>query len=106
MTPLHSHIGPTIDTTTDVGAIWKAAIDRYEKITKVKVESLSGTSNMDQILAEIQERETAFERYRHDGSRLDRFRTLVKNSLAPIQMLGDIVAHATKSVRKSSQLAH
>lgn len=105
MTTMDLHVESIIEPTTDVGAIWKAAIDRYETVTKVKIGSLSGTNNIDQILANIQKRQAKFERHRHDGSKLDKFRTLVKNSLAPIQILGDIVSQATKTVRNSSLLA-
>jgi hypothetical protein len=103
MTTIDLHAESTIEPT-EVAAIWKAAIDRYETITKVKIESLSEASNIDQILAAIQERQAKLERHRHDGSKLDKFRILVKNSLAPIQMLGDIVSQATKIVRNLSLL--
>ncbi|MCJ1394650.1 hypothetical protein MMC18_007530 [Xylographa bjoerkii] len=98
MTTSDLHFNSTIEPTIDIGAMWKAAIDRYETITKVKIESLSGAHNIDQILAEIEKRQAKFDRYRHDGSKLDKFRTLVKNSLAPIQVLGDIVSQATKTI--------
>lgn len=91
-----SAIGPP----TDVGAMWNAAIDRYEKNTNVKISSLYRTNDMDQIITEIQKNEADFEKHRHDGSKFDKFRTVVKNSLNPIQTVGEIVAQATKAVRE------
>ena len=72
------------DATIDVGAIWRVAMDRYEEITTVKIESLTGVRNVDEILKDIREREREFKDYRHDGSKLDKFRTLVSMSLNPI----------------------
>ena len=57
---------------------------------------------MDQVLNDIGEDEGRFKRHRHDGSKSDKFRTLVSQSLAPIQSVGGIVAHATKTVRSSA----
>lgn len=99
MTTVKLHVESTIGPTTDVGAMWKAAVDRYEDTTKFKIQSLAGAISVDEILGQIHERETKFTTHRHDGSKLDKFRTLVRNSLVPIAMLGDIVAKATKTVR-------
>jgi hypothetical protein len=90
------------DANTDIGAVWKAALDRFEKITMVKIESLAGAANVDDILNEIHERETTFKDYRHDGSKLDKFRTLVSKSLDRIDKVGNMVALATSTVRKQS----
>ncbi|TGO07453.1 hypothetical protein BTUL_0275g00150 [Botrytis tulipae] len=83
-----------IDATTDVGAIWKAAIVRYEDITKVKIESAAKANNVDEILKNIREREDMFKGYRHDGSKVDKFRSLVSKSLDPIEKLGNVVGQA------------
>jgi hypothetical protein len=106
MTTIDSQAEPMIEPTTDIGAMWKAAIDRYETITGAKIESSSGAKDINQILDNIQNRQARFERHRHDGSKLEKFRTLVRNSLVPIQMLGDIVAQATKTVRTAPVLLH
>lgn len=106
MPSVDSNVGSVTDPTSDVGTIWRAAIERYKRTAKVKLSSLSRTSNIDQILANIQKREERFNRRRHDGSKLDKFRTLVKNSLDPIEKLGNIVAQATKAVRKQPLRAH
>jgi len=87
--------------TSDIGAIWKAAVEHYEKTTNVKLSSVRA-NDVNQILAEIKDKNERFELYRHDGSKLDKFRTLVKSSLDPIEKLGDIVAQATNAVRKRS----
>ncbi len=88
------------DAIVDFSTIWKVAIDRYEEITMVKIQSLARANNVDEILNGIHERERKFKSYRHDGSKLDKFRTLVSNSLNPIKKVGDMVASAASTVRK------
>jgi fungal STAND N-terminal Goodbye domain len=90
----------SVDTTTDVGAIWREAIDRYEEITKVKIESLPRASNIDEVLRETQKRDSTFRGYRHDETKLDKFRTLMNESLSPIGKVGNMVASASSAVRK------
>lgn len=85
--------------TTDVGAIWNAAVVRYEAITSIKISTLAGAKNVDDILREITLRETTFSQYRHNDSKLDKFRTSVKNNLVLVEMWGDIVSKATRTVR-------
>ena len=89
-----------IDAPINFGAIWKVAIDRYEEITMVQMQSLAEANNVDEILNNIHERETKFKGYRHDGSKLERFRSLVRKSLSPIEKVGDMVASAASTVRK------
>lgn len=97
-------IGPPVeseaDATADIGTIWQTAINRYEESARVKIESLAGASSVDVILDDIREQETKFKGYRHDGSRLAKFRTLVARSLGPIEKVGDIVASAASLVRR------
>lgn len=83
----------------DVGTIWKAAIDRYETATGTKFTSLASAHNVNDILNEIHERETKFKSSRHDGSKIDKFRTLVSKSLKPIDRMGDAVAQAQQKRR-------
>jgi hypothetical protein len=95
----NTHIQAAIGPSTDVGAIWSAAVVRYEATTNIKIQSLAGPKTVDEILIDSKERERSFSRHRHDGSKLDKFRTLLGRSLAPIEMWGDIVTNATKTVR-------
>jgi hypothetical protein len=82
-----------------VGAIWKEAIDRYKEIMKVKIGSLTRASNVDEVLSETRKRETIFQGYRHDETKLDKFRALVSKSLSPIEKVGSMVASAASVVR-------
>lgn len=99
MTSSNTYIGAAIGPSTDIGAIWSAAVARYEATTSAKVQTLAGTKSVDDILMETKDREKSFTSRRHDGSKLDKFRTLVRQSLGPIQILGDIVSNATKTVK-------
>ena len=89
---------------TDIGTLWKAATDRYETATGVKIESLTKANNLDEILGQIQGNMASFKAHRHDGSKLDRFRSLVSKSLSLIEQLSKIVATAASSVRQ--QIRH
>jgi len=102
MATLQLPVESKADATIEFGAIWRVAIDRYEEITMVKIQSLAEANNVNEILNDIHERETKFKAYRHDGSKLDKFRTLVGRSLNPIEKLGDMVASAASTVRKES----
>jgi fungal STAND N-terminal Goodbye domain len=88
----------SVDSTSDIGAIWKEAIDRYQEIANVKVESLTRAVNVDGVLTETHKKEAMFKGYRHDETKLDRFRALVSRSLSPIEKVGGIVASAASVV--------
>ncbi|KAL9611964.1 MAG: hypothetical protein Q9167_003404 [Letrouitia subvulpina] len=92
MATVKSSVGSKHNSIIDIDAIWREAIDRYEAITSIKIKLLAGASNVDDILNGIRERETAFKGFRHDGSKLDKFRTLVSKSLDTINKLGEMIA--------------
>ena len=85
-------------TNQDVGSIWQTAIDQYEAITTIKLHSLARANSVEEILSEIREEDSTFKTFRHDGSRVDKFRSLVSRSLRPIQVLSEITAEAASSV--------
>ena len=74
-------------------------MDRYEAITTIKLDSLASANSLEEILSDIREKDTTFRTFRHDGSRVDRFRSLVSKSLRPIEILSSITADAASSVR-------
>ncbi|KAL7954774.1 ankyrin repeat-containing domain protein [Trichoderma compactum] len=80
-----------------VADIWKEALDSYERVTGTRIDQLQRTTNIDEILSEIGARQSAFSLQRHNGSRLDRFRTIVSESLAPIEAANEIVSQAVKA---------
>lgn len=81
-----------------MAAIWKAAIDEYEEITGIQFETLAAVNHIDGILVQVGLNEANFKLHRHNGSKSDKFRTLVQKSLTPIEKLSNIVAQATKTV--------
>lgn len=89
------------NVTTDIGALWQTAIARYEETAKVKFESLTTANKVEEVLKEIHERESRFQTYRHDGSKLDEFRSLVRKCLGSIEKIGQIVVSAASSVWQS-----
>lgn len=95
---------PQMPDTTYIGGIWKEAVDQYEKTTAVKLESLDRANSVDEILDGMREREKKFKDFRHDGSKLDKFRTLLGKSLKPIDMVGDVAAAASSAVRRQTSV--
>lgn len=93
-----SKFRPPIETPTDVAAIWQAAVEDYESITGIQLQTFTAVKHIDGILVQVGLNETNFKVHRNGGSKLDKFRTLVQRSLGPIEMVGHVVAHATKAV--------
>lgn len=85
---------------TDAGLMWKAAVEQYEKIAQVSISSLESADNVEQIVSLIREKKSKFDARRHDGSKLEKLRSLVKKSLTPIQLLNDVASKATKIVSR------
>lgn len=96
---LNAHSQNSTNHFSDIGALWEAALDRYEQITGFKVQLIEGSNNLDAVLAQVHDKSALFERRRHDGSKIDKFRSLVKESLGPVVVLGEVVVQATKLVR-------
>lgn len=86
------------DSVTDVGAIWRAAINRYKDITQVDLGSIEAATSIEDVLSEIDMREEEFKRNRHDGSKTDRFRSLVSRSLKSIETVSEVVAQGASNV--------
>ena len=95
---------PQMPGTTYIGEIWKQAVDQYEKTITVKLESLDRANTVDEILDGMREREKKFKDFRHDGSKLDKFRTLLGKSLKPIDVVGDVAAAASSAVRRQTSV--
>lgn len=81
MTTLSLSVESKADVIIEFDAIWRVAIDCYEKITMIKIQSLVEVNNVNEILNDIHERETKFKAHHHDNSKLNKFRTLVNKSL-------------------------
>ncbi|KAL8716183.1 MAG: hypothetical protein Q9220_000088 [cf. Caloplaca sp. 1 TL-2023] len=82
--------------TPDFEDIWKAAIQRYEDITAVKLQSIAKATKLDDVLQVVHDKETKFKTFRHDGSRVDRFRGLLAKSLKPVEALAHLTASAAQ----------
>lgn len=89
----------TNSTQSDIGDLWKKAVDEFERTTNTKLDKLSPASNVEEILSIVQSQESRFNTFRHDKSRLDKFRSLVKRSLYPVEQMSKIISSAVTSVR-------
>lgn len=99
MTSTELHVEATLNSTFGIATIWKTAVNDYERITGVQIQPLATVNDISGVISEINKDETRFKHHRHDGSKLDKFRSLVCQSLTPIEVLSNIVAQAIKTVR-------
>ncbi|KGO73285.1 hypothetical protein PITC_085840 [Penicillium italicum] len=90
-----------VGDVTDVGAIWRAAVDRYTDITQVDLSLVEPVNNVEDVLNEINKREELFKRARHDGSKTDKFRGLVSRSLKSIDKVSEVVAQGLSNTANS-----
>lgn len=88
-----------VGAPSELGLLWQEAVDRYTQIVENEyILATRQSATIGGILAEIGEMESTFGKQRHDGSKRAKFRSLVSESLAPIQALGEMAAHASKAV--------
>ena len=83
-----------LDTPSEYnyGAIWEAALLKYEETAGVNKQSLTKARSVEDVLNEVTARESRFLEHRHDGGKLDRLRSAVSESLVPIERLGHVTA--------------
>ena len=87
------------DDPSDIQIRWKQAVIHYEALTGNPICISSDTQSISALWDEVSKMEIEFRNYRHDGSKIARFRSSVAQSLDQILQLGDVVAQATKAVR-------
>lgn len=99
-----SSTGANGTTQSDIGGLWKTAVNEFERTTNTKFNELSPASNVEEILGMVQSQENRFNTFRHDRSRVDRFRSLVTRSLYPIEQMSKIISPAISSVSHPAPL--
>jgi hypothetical protein len=90
------------DEIFDTSKIWKAAIDEYEKNAGVRIATLNSVNTIEGILNEVNTSERRFLTRRHDGSRADRLRAILSQSLRPIEQLLNVATQVSKGVSLSN----
>lgn len=91
-------------TTTgmvDTSEMWDSAIAQYEETTGVRLATLKGVKTVEDILNEVRLNQRVFLGRRHSGSRSDRVRAVLSQSLKPIGQLLEIATQASKGVSLS-----
>lgn len=83
--------------TTNVGSIWERALKSFES-DNPHLENLEKAHSVVEVLSEIRAKESSFKHFRHDKSKLDKFRTLVRKSLEPVDTLCNIGSSAASDV--------
>lgn len=77
-----------MDQVYDVGALWKDALEQCERVSGTRIEQLAEANDVESFLSKVNDKETIVTLFRHDDSRMDKFRSLVRQSLGPIDLLG------------------
>ncbi|KND93052.1 hypothetical protein TOPH_02369 [Tolypocladium ophioglossoides CBS 100239] len=84
-------VDPILGVPSEIRSMWQEAIVRYTQITgNQHVITARHTASVGGILAEIGHVEKLFIHQRYDGSKRARFRSLVSQSLVPIQALSEV----------------
>ncbi|PHH65759.1 hypothetical protein CDD81_1486 [Ophiocordyceps australis] len=79
-------------------------MDQYEQATEnQQVFSTRDYASVEGIMKEIDEMKKQFSAHRHPGSRWDKFRSVVSESLVPIEALSEIASQASKAVFPPSE---
>lgn len=85
----------------DIEALWKQAVDKFQQRTHTRMTDLATVSTLDELLAVVQSKEKQFKHYRHDGTRLDKFRTFLGKSLKPVEQLLNSLSNSVSVVSKT-----
>ena len=84
----------------ELGRVWQEAVDNYARtVSDQHIARLKQNTTVESILNEVDKMEISFTRKRHDGSKTNKLRTLIRDSLAPIQALSNVATQASKAVR-------
>ncbi|KAM0813893.1 putative Ankyrin repeat-containing domain protein [Seiridium cardinale] len=90
-------VRPASDSRQGLGSMWTTALAQYEELTGTRPSISDELESLEEFVKETAQMQAKFEKFRHDDSKHDRLRSLIARSLGPIQLLGNIVARATKA---------
>jgi hypothetical protein len=101
----HASSATPTEAATDVAHLWQQALDKWQadtkefknKLYKEDVERLETVKTVEDVVTYISETRSEFIHWRHDKSKLDNFRTLVKNNLRYVQAIGQVVSDAASA---------
>jgi hypothetical protein len=85
-----------------VALLWTEAVQRFEAETRTSISTPGSITSLDELIASLADKHSSFKIRRHNGSRLERLRTLAARALEPIRAISDVLAQATKLVRESN----
>lgn len=86
------------NVNTDISGVWKAALKSYRDTTGDEITSLDCLTTAESIRHEIDTRADGFERFRHNGKKWDKFRTLVGENLGILEGAGKMAATGADGV--------
>lgn len=91
------------EESSDIGALWKEALDQYKKEAKLKPDlerqmMHQMSWNVPSIIQEQNRQLDAFLKWRHSGNVIDKLRTAVSRNSAIIQSVATQVGNAATTV--------
>ncbi|KAI1856640.1 uncharacterized protein JN550_013747, partial [Neoarthrinium moseri] len=92
--------GKLIDhDATDLGTMWEEALIKYNEECKINLRNLDfiRQNSMDNIMAEQERQLARFGEARHDGGKLDKFRSAISKNSQVIMSVAATVANAASS---------
>lgn len=86
-------------STSDVGALWIRALEKYKRLTKIDLREMPEKDwALKSILKQQEEGLLAFKNVRHNGGKVDSFRTWITSNSDIIQNIVGAAVEATESV--------
>lgn len=79
------------DHASNLTQLLRNAVADYEKKTRKSLEGTGSTNNIQLIMEDMEKR---FQKFRHDRSKVDRLRNLLKDNLGLIQKVANTVEEA------------
>jgi fungal STAND N-terminal Goodbye domain len=89
---------------SEIGELWRVAVDRYEQNTGTKIKLFPPATSVDDILDTVKGKEKSFRFHRHNASGFDEFRTLLAKAMQRIDKVSKVVAQPVSQVSVLSRV--
>jgi len=84
----------------DITGLWDSAVAQYRAATGVDLFALSTpqVQSVDDVMKLTVDKEDHFKKWRNDGGKIAKFRSIVKASLGPLTILGGFAVQGASTV--------
>ena len=88
----------------DITGLWDSAVAKYRAATGVDLFALSTpqVQSVDDVMKLTVDKEEHFKKWRNDGGKIAKFRSILKASLGPLTILGGFAVQGASTVSRRS----